>query len=106
MVRDHQVIKRKILDMSISIQAMETMLDNAIWRTQQGECSAVEIARLKAFVGIKNEKYASNVVQIRGGAGVLRGNKVERIFGESKILSIGSGTAEVIKDLVAKQEGI
>ena len=29
---------------------------------------------------------------------MLRGNKVERIFGESKILSIGSGTAEVIKD--------
>ena len=31
--------------------------------------------------------------KIRGGAGVLRGNKVERIFGESKILSIGGGTA-------------
>ena len=88
--------------MSISIQAMETMLDNAIWRTQQGECSAVEIARLKAFVGIKNEKYASNAAQIRGGAGVLRGNKVERIFGEFKILSIGSGTAGGNKRLGCK----
>ena len=85
---------------------METMLDNAIWRTQQDEYSVAEIARLKAFVGIKNEKYASNAVQIRGGAGVLRGNKVERIFGESNILLIGGGTAEVIKDLVAKQAGI
>ena len=37
---------------------------------------------------------------------MLRGNKVERIFGEYKILSIGSGTAEVINDLVAKQAGI
>ena len=48
--------------MSISIQAMETMLDNAIWRMQQDENSVAEIARLKAFVGIKNEKYASNAV--------------------------------------------
>ena len=48
--------------MSISIQAMETMLDNAIWRTQQDEYSVAEIARLKAFVGIKNEQYASNAV--------------------------------------------
>jgi len=44
--------------------------------------------------------------KIRGGAGMLRGNKVERIFGESNILLIGGGTAEVIKDLVAKQPGI
>ncbi|MDC1442954.1 acyl-CoA/acyl-ACP dehydrogenase [Rhodospirillaceae bacterium] len=61
-LRDHQVIRHKILDMSISIQAMETMLDDAIWQTQQDEYSVAEIARLKAFVGIKNEKYASNAV--------------------------------------------
>ena len=92
--------------MSISIQAMETMLDNAIWRAQQGEYSAAETAILKPFVGIEHEKCASNAVQIHRGAGVLRGNKVEEIFRESKILSIGGGSTEVIKDLVAKQTGI
>ena len=37
---------------------------------------------------------------------MLRGNKVEEIFRESKILSIDGGSAEVMKDLVAKQTGI
>ncbi len=105
-LRGHQVIRHKIVDMNISIQAMETMLDNAIWRAQQGGYSAAETAILKPFVGIEHEKCASNAVQIHRGAGVLRGNKVEEIFRESKILSIGGGSTEVIKDLVAKQTGI
>ena len=70
-LRGHQVIRHKIVDMNISIQAMETMLDNALWRAQQGGYSAAETAILKPFVGIEHEKCASNAVQIHGGAGVL-----------------------------------
>jgi acyl-CoA dehydrogenase len=35
----------------------------------------------------------------------LRGAKVERIFRETKVLSIGGGASEVMKDLAAKQLG-
>ena len=44
-------------------------------------------------------------VQVFGGAGIIRGHPVERIFRESKILSIGGGSVEVMKDLAAKQLG-
>ena len=37
-----------------------------------------------------------------GGAGIIRGHPVERIFRESKILSNGVGSVEAMKDLAAK----
>lgn len=105
-LRDHQVVRHKLVDMTIRIQAMEAMLDNCIWKVRQGDTAVADISRLKAFVGTEHEKVAADAVQIHGGAGIIRGNKVERIFRESKILSIGGGSTEVMKDLVARQIGI
>jgi acyl-CoA dehydrogenase len=81
------------------------MMDTLIWRVQQGEACIAEIAMLKAFGGEIQEKVAAEAAQIFGGAGMIRGHKVERIFRESKILSIGGGSAEVMKDLASRQLG-
>ena len=105
-LRDHQVVRHKLVDMTIRIQAMEAMLDTCIWKVRQGDAAVADISRLKAFVGTELEKCAADAVQIHGGAGIMRGCKVERIFRESKILSIGGGSTEVMKDLVARQTGI
>ncbi len=40
-----------------------------------------------------------------GGAGYLRGSKVDRIYRETKGLSIGGGSIEIMKDLAGKQMG-
>lgn len=105
-LREHQVVRHKLVDMTMSIQAMEAMLDTAIWKIRQGDPAISDISRIKAFFALEHERCASDAVQLHGGAGILRGNKVERIFRESKILSIGGGSTEVMKDLVARQEGI
>lgn len=105
-LRDHQVVRHKLVDMAIRIQAMEAMLDAVIWKVRQGDPAVAEIANLKAFFGTEHERVAADAVQIFGGAGMLRGHKVERIFRESKILSIGGGSTEVMKDLAARQLGI
>lgn len=49
------------------------------------------------------ESVASKAVQILGGMGYMQGTKSERIFRETKVLSIGGGTTEVLKDLAFKQ---
>lgn len=105
-LRQHQVVRHKLVDMAIRIQAMEAMLDAIIWKVRQGNPAVAEIANLKAFFGPEHERVAADAVQIFGGAGMLRGHKVERIFRESKILSIGGGSTEVMKDLAARQLGI
>ncbi len=52
------------------------------------------------------EQVAGEAVQILGGAGYLRGCRSERIFRETKVLSIGGGASEVMKDLAARQLGL
>ena len=49
---------------------------------------------------------ASEGVQIFGGAGFMRGVKVERIYREVKVNAIGAGTEEIMKDLASRQMGL
>jgi acyl-CoA dehydrogenase len=51
------------------------------------------------------EFCAKEAVQILGGAGYIRGVKCERIYRETKVLSIGGGAEEIMKELAAKQLG-
>jgi acyl-CoA dehydrogenase len=44
-------------------------------------------------------------MQILGGAGYLRGNLVERVYREVKVMSIGGGSEEIMKDLASRQMG-
>ena len=97
------MVRHKLVDMSNRIQAMEAMLDNAIWQVRQDDPAITAIARLKVFAGAAHKACAADAVQIMGGAGIIRGSNIERIFRESKILSIGGGSSEVMKDLAARQ---
>ena len=51
------------------------------------------------------ELCAKEAVQILGGAGYIRGAKCERIFRETKVIAIGGGAEEIMKDLAARQLG-
>jgi acyl-CoA dehydrogenase len=49
---------------------------------------------------------ADQAVQILGGMGYMRGTVSERIYREVKIMMIGGGAEEIMKELAAKQLGI
>ena len=49
------------------------------------------------------EMVAGEAVQLLGGMGYMQGVRVERIFRETKVLSIGGGASEVLAELAAKQ---
>jgi len=44
-------------------------------------------------------------VQILGGMGFMRGTRPERIYREVKVMTIGGGAEEIMKDLAARQMG-
>jgi acyl-CoA dehydrogenase len=45
-------------------------------------------------------------VQILGGMGYMRGTKSERLYREVKVMVIGGGSEEILKDLAARQMGL
>lgn len=100
-----QVIRHKLVDMKTAIDAVKAQLDLLCWRVAQRQLPVAEVCMLKNLATATLEHVAGEAVQILGGAGYLRGTKVERIFRETKVLSIGGGASEVMKDLAAKQLG-
>ena len=54
----------------------------------------------------KERVVASEAMQILGGAGYLRGNLVERVYREVKVMAIGGGSEEIMRDLAARQMGL
>ena len=49
---------------------------------------------------------ADQALQILGGMGYMRGTKSERIYREVKVMMIGGGSEEILKDLASRQLGI
>ncbi|MBP7063014.1 acyl-CoA dehydrogenase family protein [Ferrovibrio sp.] len=101
----HQVIRHKLVDMAQQIHATEAMLENIAWRLDQGESPVAELCMLKNQATQTLAFCASEAVQIFGGAGYMRGAKVERIYREVKVNAIGGGAEEIMKDLASRQLG-
>jgi acyl-CoA dehydrogenase len=102
----HQVIRHKLVDMQQRVTATQAMLEILTWRLEQGESPVAEICMLKNQATQTLAFCASEAVQIFGGAGYMRGVKVERIYREVKVNAIGGGTEEIMKDLASRQMGL
>jgi acyl-CoA dehydrogenase len=102
----HQVIRHKLVDMAQRVAASQAMLEMLAWRLEQGESPVAEICMLKNQATQTMAFCASEAVQIFGGAGFMRGVKVERIYREVKVNAIGGGTEEIMKDLASRQMGL
>ena len=105
-IGQHQVIRHKIVDMAQKVAATQAMLEMLAWRLERGENPVAEICMMKNQATQTMAFCASEAVQIFGGAGFMRGVKVERIYREVKVNAIGGGTEEIMKDLASRQMGL
>jgi len=103
---EHQVIRHKLAEMSAKIDAMDAYLNQVAQLMNDGEMPVAEISKIKFYCSECIESIASEAMQIFGGAGYLRGNAVERIYREVKVMAIGGGSKEIMKDLTVKQLGL
>jgi acyl-CoA dehydrogenase len=102
----HQVIRHKLVDMAQRVAASQALLELLAWRLDQGENPVAELCMLKNQATQTLAFCAGEAVQIFGGAGYIRGVKVERIYREVKVNAIGGGTEEIMKDLASRQMGL
>ena len=100
---EHQVIRHKIAEMTKRILATQALLEKVTWQMQQGEVPVAELSLLKVQATETMEYCAREAVQVFGGMGFMRGNKVERIYREVRVYAIGGGSEEIMRDLAARQ---
>lgn len=107
---EQQVIRHKLIDMAARIDAARTLTYDVIWRHMQRldplniHVARTSMAKVTATDAMK--VCADEAVQILGGMGFMRGTASERIYREVKVLTIGGGTDEVMRNLAASQLGI
>ena len=102
----HQVIRHKLVDMQQHIRATAAWLEQVAARADAGDTGADwvgEVCVLKNHATQTLQFCADAGVQILGGMGYMRGTLCERIYREVKVLTIGGGTEEIMKDLAARQ---
>lgn len=100
-----QVIRHKLVDMRMRIEAVQANLDALAWRVSNRQTPVAQVCLLKNLACTSLEWIANEAMQIFGGAGYLRGSRIERIYRETKVLTIGGGSLEIMKDLAARQLG-
>ena len=101
----HQVIRHKLVDMVERIEATRALLDDLASRLDAGEQPVAQTAMAKNHAARTLQFCADAAVQILGGSGYMRGVRVERIYREVKVMMIGGGAEEILKDLAARQLG-
>ena len=103
---DHQVIRHKFAEMARKIFATQAWLEQCVVRVKAGETPVADLSLLKVQATLTMEYCAREAMQIMGGAGYMRGCRVERIYREVRVNAIGGGSEEIMRDLAARQLGI
>ena len=98
-----QAVSFKLADMSTEIEAAELLTYQAAYKKNKGEVMTLQGAMSKYFSSEVAVKVSSNAVQILGGYGYTKDFPVERYYRDSKLCTIGEGTSEIQKLVIAKQ---
>ena len=98
-----QVVRHKLADLATLIEAARWLTYAACLKFQGGEDAVKEISMVKLFSGEMAQKVAYDCVQLHGGYGYMREYPIERFFRDIRLLTIGGGTSEIMKEIIAKQ---
>jgi acyl-CoA dehydrogenase len=105
---EHQVTRHRLADMRMRIVATRAMLADVTARFERHPEDAptvADICLLKNQATQTMQYCADAAVQLLGGMGYVRGTKSERIYREVKVMMIGGGAEEIMKELAARQLG-
>jgi len=101
-----QAIQWKIVDMATEVEAARLLVHRAAFLEDKGLPFGKEAAMAKLFASEAAVKAAVEAVQIHGGYGYTKEYTVERYFREVKLYTIGEGTSEVQRMVIAKHLGL
>jgi acyl-CoA dehydrogenase len=100
---DKQVIRHRIADLATQIEAGRALTYAACLAFAAGEEAVKPISMVKLFTAEMAQRVAYDCVQMFGGYGYMREYPIERFFRDVRLLTIGGGTSEIMKDIIAKQ---
>ncbi|SKB27895.1 acyl-CoA dehydrogenase [Daejeonella lutea] len=102
-ISNFQGISFKIADMATEIEAAELLIMSAADLKNQGKSVTKQSAMAKYFASEVCVRTATEAVQIFGGYGYTKDFPVEKFYRDSKLCTIGEGTSEIQKIVIARE---
>jgi len=105
-ISEFQVIAYKLSDMILGIEAARNLVYKAAWLYDNKKRYVKEASMAKLFATEMAQKVTLEAIQIHGGYGVTEDFPVARYHRDSLIGTIGAGTSEIQRYIIAKESGI
>ena len=102
-IAEHQAIQFMLADAATELDAARLMIYRAAWLKQEGKPYSKEAAMAKLYATEMAERVCRNAIQIHGGYGYSREYPVERIYRDARLMTIGEGTSEMQRIVIARQ---
>ncbi|MBC8165971.1 MAG: acyl-CoA dehydrogenase family protein [Bryobacteraceae bacterium] len=102
-ISEFQAIQFKLADMATSIEAARLLTCRAAWLKDQGNRITKESSMAKLFSSEIAVKVCDEAVQIHGGYGFIKDYPVEKFYRDVKLCTIGEGTSEIQRMVIARQ---
>jgi alkylation response protein AidB-like acyl-CoA dehydrogenase len=102
-IADFQAVQFKIADMATEVDAARLLVWRAATLRDTGKEHTTESSMAKLFSSEMSVKVALDAIQIHGGYGFTKDYPVERYLRDSKLGTIGEGTSEVQRLVIARE---
>jgi len=98
-----QAISHMLAEMTTDIEAARQLTYHAAWLLSDGKSCIKEVQMAKLFAAEIANQVASKAVQIHGGYGYMQEYEVERIFRDVRLINIGGGTSQIMKNIISRE---
>lgn len=101
-LKGFQVTRHKLVDMATLVTVAKEFNYRVAAKIQAGEYPVAEVSMAKNFACDVADKVCYEAVQLHGGYGYAREYVVERLYRDVRLLPIGGGTREIMKEIISK----
>jgi alkylation response protein AidB-like acyl-CoA dehydrogenase len=102
-ISSFEAIQWMVADAATEIAAARLLTHHAAWLKEQGRAYTKEAAMAKLFATEMAERVCRNAIQIHGGYGYSSEYPVERLYRDARLMTIGEGTSEVQRLVIARK---
>ncbi len=101
-----QAISHKLADMKVMLDVSRMLVYRYAWLLSKGEATRSDAAVLKLYTGEAYKNVSDLGLQILGGYGYCMEYPMQRFFRDSRLATIGAGTSEIQRNIIARGLGL
>jgi len=101
-----QAISHKLADMKVMLDVSRMLVYRFAWQMAEGKATRHDASVLKLYTSEAYKSVADMALQIHGGYGYCMEYPIQRFFRDSRLATIGAGSSEIQRNIIARSLGL